>query len=329
VTATPVSVALATYDGARHLGEQLRSILDQTHPVAEIVLADDGSRDGTVDLARSTVGDRMELRVVAEDRVGGAAANFQRALAAVRFPLVALSDQDDRWHPDRIARAVARFDGRPRLLLLHADAVLVDDAGAPLGSLLDAIEVSDAMRDRIHRGEAFDLLLRRNLVTGATAMLRRELVDAALPVPPGWVHDEWLGIVAAASDGVDLLDEALLDYRQHGANEIGARELSLAGKLGRMFEPGRERNDRLLVRARSLALRLGDAAGVPNERRAAIGRKLEHEERRSALSRHRLARLAPVLRGLRSGAYRDFGRGLPDAVRDLVQPLPITPQSTS
>lgn len=330
-TYPPVSVALATFNGARHLRVQLESILAQSHPVAEIVLADDGSRDGTVELARAVVaeaavtGSAVRLELVSGGPAGGVAANFGRALAATRHPIIALSDQDDRWHPDRIALGIEALVAKPNVLLLHANARLVDDDGTDLGTLFDAIEVTPAMRAGIRRGEGFDLLVRRNLVTGATVMLRRALLDLAGPTPPDWIHDEWLAIVAAAVDGLDVLDRPVLDYRQHGANEIGARRLSIPGKLRRMLEPGSERNRRLVNRARNLVERFEamPAGTIPARRLAAARRKLEHESARSALSVHRGARIVPVLRELRTGRYAEFGRGFADAARDLCQPLTV------
>jgi glycosyltransferase involved in cell wall biosynthesis len=319
-----VAVAIASYQGAHHIEAQLRSILSQTVPPAEIVLADDGSRDGTVDRAVEVVdasGMAVPLRVVARDRVGGVVANFSRALVAVRHPLVALADQDDVWHPDRLEAALDRF-GDPAVSLVHGDALLVDKAGRDLGTAFAAIGYGPDDWRRVRSGEAFELLLRRNVVTGAATMLRRELIARALPVPDGWIHDEWLAIVAASSDGVDVVERPIIDYRQHGENQIGLQELSFRGRVGRMLEPGGPRNERLLRRAASLVDRIESGKlPVSDARRAAAREKLEHERMRSALSRHRVARVVPVLRELRTDRYRRFGRGAADAARDLLQPL--------
>ena len=48
-----VSIVIATYNGERHLADQLRSILDQTSPPNEVVVSDDGSDDCTLDLVRA------------------------------------------------------------------------------------------------------------------------------------------------------------------------------------------------------------------------------------------------------------------------------------
>ncbi len=89
----------------------------------------------------------------------------------------------------------------PALRLVHSDARLIDGAGAPLGlTLLDALEATAAEREGLTRGDAFAVLLRRNLVTGATVVLRRDLLTSALPIGADWIHDEWLAMIAAALD---------------------------------------------------------------------------------------------------------------------------------
>lgn len=326
-----VSVALCTYNGSDFIEEQLRSILDQTRAAQEIVVSDDGSTDGTpAEVERVFAawqgehpGQDVGLRLIRNPAPLGVTANFEQALAACAGELIALSDQDDVWPPERLALLAAEFASRPRLQLLHTDARLVDEAGRPTGrTLLSTLGVSAAEQAAEHRGRAFDLLLRRNIVTGATVMLRRELVQRARPFPAAWVHDEWLAIVAAATGEVDLLELALLDYRQHSGNQIGASSLDAAGKLGRLRAPRTARNARLLARARALQERAALLQPAPSAGTLAlIDAKLAHEHRRSTLPAFRPARLASVLAGWRAGDYRRFGLGLQDVLRDLMQPL--------
>lgn len=329
-SAARISVALCTHNGARFIAEQVRSILGQTVPVTEIVVSDDASTDDTLDIVERTVSDwlaadhgrSLHLRVLRNEVALGVTANFEQALAACSGDLIALCDQDDVWHPRRIERFVTEFAGRPGLQLLHSDARLVDANGAPTGeSLFQALRVSTHEIEGVHGGEAFALLMRRNLVTGATVMVRALLVRRAVPFPPAWVHDEWLAIVAAAADGLDLVEDQLTDYRQHGGNQIGASSLSGAGKLRRLREPRTERNARLLSRASQLAARASSfRPAMAAERVAHVEAKFAHERVRSSLPSKRILRLPAVWREWRSGRYRTCGLGLQDVARDLVQP---------
>ncbi|MES1255851.1 MAG: glycosyltransferase family 2 protein [Acidobacteriota bacterium] len=324
--APTVSVAMATYNGAKYLRAQLESILGQTHPVAELVISDDGSTDGTLDVACSVLSEStasaLAVTIIDGRPAGGVTANFERAISRTTHPVVVLSDQDDIWEPDRVAVTLEGLDRRSGTLLVHGDARLIDDNGRDLGRLFDTLGLSRAERDRIRSGCAFDLLMRRNVVTGATVGFRRELFDRARPFPSSWVHDEWLAMVAAAADGVDLIDRPLINYRQHDSNEIGAGRVGWADRLERLTSQGRARNRRLLDRAKALSQWVEqDPDRVTLERRQAVRQKVEHERVRERLPRRRLPRLPVVVAEARTGRYARFGRGVADVVRDLVQPL--------
>jgi hypothetical protein len=216
---------------------------------------------------------------------------------------------------------VAGFDKRPDLLLLHSDARLVDGARKDLDqSLFHALEVKPFELDWIHNGRAFDVFLRRNLVTGATTVLRRSLLEQAAPFPREWVHDEWLAIVASAIGRVDVIEDALIEYRQHESNQIGARRDSFMGKVrkalasrGTIHHERARKAELLLERLLSLGGRV-----APDTIRK-LREKLEHQRFRAALPPSRAARCLPVLREALTGRYNKFGRGARGVVRDLFE----------
>lgn len=326
-----VSVALCTHNGAEFVAAQLESVLGQSLRPVEIIVSDDASMDETVAIVEATwrtwqaanPESGVNVRVLKNDTALGVTRNFEQALSACSHELIALCDQDDLWPPHRIEVMVNEFSGRPSLELLHTDARLVDATGSPLGStLLQTLSVSAADRAAIHNGNAFELLLRRNVVTGATVMLRGQLVVRARPFPVEWVHDEWLAMVAAATGSLDLLDEPLTEYRQHDNNEIGVTSLDSSGRVGRLRASRRVRNARLLARASALSARAPQLQPRPEVGALlAIEGKLKHEQMRSGLPAVRLLRVWPILLALWSGAYHRFGLGLQDVLRDLVQPV--------
>jgi len=317
MSAPSISVALCTHNGARYVGEQVATILRQTVPVSQIVLSDDASTDDTVAIVEAAVaGSGVELVVLRNEPALGVVANFEQATAACTGDLIALSDQDDVWHDDKLERILAAFG--PGVLLVHSDATLVDGDLVPLPStLLGSLEATPAERRELADGRSFDTFLRRNLVTGATAALRRELLETARPFPPSWVHDEWLAIVAAAVSRTHLVDERLVDYRQHGGNQIGAVKPTLRYKVGKLLEPRDRRNDGLVERADVL---VGRIAAVAPGRLPAARAKLAHERFRQGLPRVRVLRLLPGLGAVLAGRYGRYSRGLQDALRDVVQP---------
>lgn len=315
-----ISVVLCTHDGARYVEEQVASILRQVPAPDELVLGDDASVDGTVALVEKMVaGSGVALVVRRHDPPLRTTGNFADALQAATGDLIALSDQDDIWHDGKLATLTAAFDADPELLLVHTDARMVDDAGAPLaGTLLDSLEATPAERAGLERGDAFATLLRRNLVTGATVMIRRRLLDVAVPFAADWVHDEWLAAIASATGRLRLLPEQLIDYRQHGGNQIGAARPTMSQRWAKLREPREPRASWLVARDEQLVEGLV-RAGAPEERVAAARARLAHDQTRRTLPRVNLARLPGILR--RRGDYARYSRGAIDQLRDLMQPL--------
>ena len=325
-----VSVALCTFNGERFVAEQVASILAQRRVPDEIVLSDDASSDSTVTIVEEAVarfsaehlGQKVVLRVFRNPVALGVVRNFEQAVTAATGDFIVLCDQDDRWAPDRIARALTAFAEQPDRLLIHADANLIDSDGNPLGeTLFRALGMTARERELIASGRALPALLGRNLVTGATTMFRSGLLEPALPFPSSWVHDEWLAVIAAATGRMDFLSDRLIDYRQHDGNAIGASRIGLSGRLDRLREPREKRNRALVERATDLVDRLvalGPAVSAANLGLAQA--KLAHESARLALPPARFRRIGPLLRELSRGGYTHYGRGLQDALRDLVQP---------
>jgi glycosyltransferase involved in cell wall biosynthesis len=319
-----VSVALCTYNGEQYVTAQLESIAAQTTPATEVLIFDDGSTDNTVATVSAFIDEHSgptAFSLVSTTRAGGVAANFARALAACTGEFIALSDQDDLWRTDRIATALEFLATHPHVALVHSDARVVDAQGSPTGeTLLSSLYVSDRELADIHAGKAFEVLIRRNIVTGAATMLRRSLLEHGLPLADGWVHDEWLAAIAAAHGGVDTIEQALIDYRVHGGNQIGVTTPTLSHRLSQLRVP---RGDRLTILAQRASLLVDrvESIGAPEPVIALARRKARFETRRAAYPRLRLARLVPVLTNARGGNYATLSsQGNKDIVRDLVQP---------
>ena len=322
-----LSVAMCTRNGARFVAEQVRSILTQSIAPKEIVVGDDASTDNTIAVIEATVaaaraerpGLPTELRVLRRDEPLGVTANFEATIAACTSTLVALSDHDDVWPQGRLARILPLFDD-PVVGFVHTDARLIDAEGAPTGALLlDTLETSAHERQALRLGDAFAVLLRRNLVTGATVVLRRSLAESAMPFPSSWVHDEWLAAVASTNGSTRLVDEPWLDYRQHGANEIGASTPTWSRRWAKLREPRAPRAARLIARSDALVAYLENRGADPALIDAAR-KKRAHEQWRASLPRRQLLRIPAVALAMVTGRYARFNRGAIDVLRDLVQP---------
>lgn len=323
--ATTTSVVLCTYNGARYLPAQWASVLAQSRLPDEIVVRDDASTDATAALLDQLAADArargVAVKLIRGEHNLGYVANFQAALQEASGEVLFLCDQDDIWHPHKLATQLAAFERRPALLLLCTDARRVDAAGNNLrGSLFNTLRVTAAEWRCIRGGRGFEVLLRRNMATGATIALRRSLMADARPFPVGWVHDEWLAIIAAAMGGFDGLEFALIDYRQHPGNQLGMPHRNRWQRLKDLLNPPATDMDALIAREGRLLARLAQLGKrAPATATAQAREKLAHLEARRAATGAPWSRLGPVLREALYGRYRRFGAGWRTAVRDVIR----------
>jgi glycosyltransferase involved in cell wall biosynthesis len=321
-----LTIAICTYNGATYLPAQLDSLLVQTRPPEEIVISDDASSDGTMAILDAFAADArargIDVRMSRQASNVGFVENFSSALRQTTGDVVFMCDQDDVWRADKLAVMSARFDADPQLLLLHSDARLVDAQGRSLQcSMFEALQMTASEKQAIHDGRAFDVVMRRSFVTGATAALRREAIALALPIAPDWIHDEWIAAVVSAAGKMDFVDVPLIDYRQHGGNQIGARKRTLTMKWQDLIRPRGAFLASEATRLRRLEAYLLQASGFDGAARAAqVVHKCGHFERRVAIGRlPKYRRLMPVLREARAGDYVRYGTGVRSMLRDLLR----------
>lgn len=229
-----VLVLLPVYNGQRFLSAQIESILNQRNVITHLLCRDDGSSDGSSGLLHEFRLRWPDRITVIDDELGnlGASGNFSRLMQLAlelaptgfgRADYMALSDQDDIWHPDKLEVGLAAIrsleqahPGAPALV--HSDLRVIKEDGQ---------EIAPSMAR--YQGLRTDLSslaaqLLSNTLTGCTSLMNRALLEKALPVPPEAImHDWWLSLVASALGSRRYLDQALIDYRQHASNAIGAK----------------------------------------------------------------------------------------------------------
>lgn len=102
-----VSVIVCTYNGEQYLREQLDSILLQTYPIRELIIQDDGSTDGTVQIVKEYEARHPQVKVYLNEHNLGFNANFETAAMRATSDFIAIADQDDVWYPAKIEKQVA------------------------------------------------------------------------------------------------------------------------------------------------------------------------------------------------------------------------------
>lgn len=308
-----VSVAMATYQGERWIGEQLRSILDQTRRPDELVLVDDASSDRTVEIARGMLqGQRIAHRVEVNPANVGPARNFGRALGRTTGQVVFLADQDDRWRQDKVERVLGVFE-RPGVDAVCTDAVIVTD-DPTLATTRLWQHTGLRRRARAFGRDPLDVLLRGPVVTGATLAFRGRHRDLLLPVSEhGW-HDHWFSLLLAAVGTVVAVDEPLVEYRLHGDNAAGVPADRWQDRLAT-----RRADDEVVTRQLAFVAdarhRLAEH-GVPHEVLARFDGASAHLAHRATLPAAWPARAWQVAAGFRG--YARYSQGLRAAAYDLL-----------
>lgn len=235
-----ISIVMATYNGEKFLLEQVDSLLAQSYPCLEFVFVDDASSDSSRAILQEYALIDSRIRLVANPVNQGLLATFETGIRAAKGDMIALSDQDDVWLPEKISLLAEAIGSHS---LIYADSALTNASGYVTGKFSD-------------RNHLCDYPTALHYVFGTKAMghamlFKREIIDIALPFPDYVGHDYILGFAAASLNGVVYFPQALVNYRQHSSNTMGA-DLRRGKKN---YNTREERNTRIVKRLSLLAER--------------------------------------------------------------------------
>lgn len=214
-----ISVAMAYYNGARYIDEQLTSVLSQIGEEDEVVISVDAAEDDGGAKLKQWAAKDGRIRLIPGPGKG-VVRNFENAFIHCRGEFIFVSDQDDVWRSDKTAAVLKEFQTKKVGAVLH-DAQIIDGKRRPAGEkTLFALRGS---RPGIWKN------FWRNSYVGCCMAFRRELLPVILPIPePMYMHDYWIGTAAELSGGVALIREPLIGYRRHGENVTEMSHGSLA-----------------------------------------------------------------------------------------------------
>ncbi len=206
------SVCMATYNGEKYVGEQIRSILAQINEEDELVISDDGSTDNTL----KCIGEIKDNRIrVLHNSTRYFRDNYENALRAAKGDIIFLSDQDDVWMEGKYRRCVKELE--------TADLVCTNSQLAD-----EQLNVYCPDFFSVYHSEKGILKnAMNNTYYGACMAFRRTLLDQALPFPPTREigHDIWLGLVAEITGTVRFIGTPYLLYRRHRQNVTSVENL--------------------------------------------------------------------------------------------------------
>lgn len=200
-----VSIALCTYNGERFLAEQLDSIINQTYKNIEIIVVDDCSSDGTLNILQSYSERYPNFKIHQNDMNLGYIKNFEKAINLCSGDFIALSDQDDIWLSHKIALQIKEIGNH---ILIYHDSIFIDSAGNFISK-----RISDVRR--LYKGEDSRYFLFENCVSGHSILFNRKLISYLDKFPNNVFHDWWLTYCATNLGSITFIEECLVKYRQH------------------------------------------------------------------------------------------------------------------
>jgi glycosyltransferase involved in cell wall biosynthesis len=325
-----ISVAMCTYNGADFLPAQLESILAQSRKPDQIVVCDDGSTDETRAILQKFEKQSPEQILLHFNKKNlGSVKNFEQAIGLCNGDIIALSDQDDVWRPDKLQLIQEAFS-KSSTGLVFSDAELVDENLESLNRRMwNEIGFDATKRKLLQNGRALEVLITGWTVTGATMAFRSRFANICLPVPNdiAMIHDGWIALAIAAVADIVALDEPLVRYRQHAGQQIGAPTGVEPGPEPRgleKFETAFKRRNNsadLYKILEKLEERLVAFTGFYDTAKALsfVGNYSFHLHVRAGLpQRRRLNRVPSILRELLSLRYHEYANGFKSAAKDLV-----------
>ncbi len=308
-----ISIAMATYNGAQYLQEQLDSFLCQTRLPDELVVCDDRSIDATVDILEAfRTQAPFAVHIYLNDTNLGHVKNFERTMSRCTGDIVFLSDQDDVWLPSKLETVAQKFLASPEVLAVTNDASLVDeklrDSGLTMNGQFSALGLTHT-----------------RYLYGCCAAIRGSLLPLLLPIPnvSTFRHDTWLRDVVTRLEGRETIDETLQYHRRHGNNASGflvtkttpVNRLDLARafkdqdpRVGcqirlRELEALRERID---GQGKATLVALGLGMKIPHALQSIDFEVAAVESRLRLLKRSRLKRALPAVLMYARGQYSYF-----------------------
>lgn len=215
-----ISIALCTYNGSAFLREQLDSILAQRYAHWELVVVDDGSTDPTRAILEEYAGNDARISLHYNRQNLGYNKNFEKALGLCQSDLIAICDQDDIWHPEKLEKQVQLIGNHT---LVYHDSEFVNAEGRSMNR-----RISDKLN--FYRGNAPEVFLFLNCVSGHSILLKKEVLQKSLPFPDNFHYDQWLAFNAACLGNIDFVPETLVKYRQHATNNTDILALKKVAK---------------------------------------------------------------------------------------------------
>ncbi|MEK4716765.1 glycosyltransferase family 2 protein [Priestia sp. FSL W8-0524] len=317
-----VSIAMCTYNGEQFIKEQLDSILHQTRIPNELIVCDDGSTDNTLKVLEEFQEIApFKVEVVSNRHQLGSTKNFEKAMLRCTGDIIFLCDQDDVWDENKIEVIESQFINNPSAYMVFTDANMVDENLNSLGySLWESIKFSSGKQEE-YREKSLDILIKSNVVTGATMAFKQSYLQSIVPISEFWIHDSWIAFLLSIEKDKKVipLNEKLISYRQHNNNQIGATKKNIISVVKQLkeFKASIVCHDQYLQFKSIQHFLLKDGNRIDENTEAILNEKINHLKVRKELSNNILFRVSKISKEFNSRGYSKFSNGVSSAIKDI------------
>ena len=221
-----IDILLASYNGKKYIEAQISSILNQTYKNIKLIISDDCSTDGTIDILKKYAQKDNRIQLYLQEKNLGVVKNIEFLLKNVTNNLYMLSDQDDVWLPEKIEKSV-KYLKENDADLVFGDLRIVDEKLNTIYESFSKYMLLDRKINKYIGSKKLNYLY--NCVTGCTILSKKKFIKEILPLPAiskYMIHDHWIGLIISFNGKLAYMPEQYILYRQHGNNEVGTKKIS-------------------------------------------------------------------------------------------------------
>ena len=213
-----IDILMATYNGEKYLAEQLDSIINQTYHNWNLLIRDDNSTDRTLEIIQDYQKKDNRIKLLKDNEGNlGIVKNFEELLKNSESEFIMFSDQDDIWIENKLDVYLKTAEKiKIKGFLLHSDAILFDKNKSNI--------LKDTFTSKKAINKGLENVLFNYFVQGATILISKEIKNFILPFPKEvYLHDRYIHLISELFFERIFVNKALIYYRQHGDNQIGAK----------------------------------------------------------------------------------------------------------
>jgi rhamnosyltransferase len=217
---------MATFNGASYIEDQMQSLIAQSFSGWNLIIHDDGSTDGTLDVLRNYVEKDKRIKIIEDGiQLKSASANFLYLLKHSTAQYIIFCDQDDIWMPAKLEQLLIEIEKESGPAAVYCNSYLFTGK-----------KISRKMATLYERSDLKNTLFLNSGVQGSCLMFNRQLLEIILPFPAYvQMHDHLVTLAAATFGKLKYIDKSLMYYRQHDRNVTGNMEVNLIKRAFSFF----------------------------------------------------------------------------------------------